>query len=75
MTRRTAAAALRMAAICSALYGFGVVGAVENGADLARMWEIIPAICAAVLLGWIAERVEQTGKTRTQGESRKENKK
>lgn len=62
-----------MAAICSALYGFGVVGAVENGAALARMWEIIPAICAAALLGWIAERVEQTRKTKTQGESRKEN--
>lgn len=63
MTRRTAAAALRLAAIGSALYGFGVVGAVENGADLARTWEIIPAICAAALLGWIAERVEQTRKT------------
>ena len=42
-----------MAALSGAafLYALGIVGAVENGAPLARMWWTIPLLALAAFLG------------------------
>ena len=47
-TKRRIKAALSGAAF---LYALGIVGAVENGAPLARMWWTIPLLALAAFLG------------------------